>query len=210
MNDTTKKNKLTINASIFRIVLSIGMVLIVVLGFFIWKYGTGYLKDVGANVAKINQESESSNSAVSQLQNLESELKQTSEEQQKAKNIVAQSQGYQFQDQITADIQRFANSSGITIDSFTYSGGTTGDAPAAASGQSAAGQPTSPTAQIAGLTPVTVTIGLKSPLNYASYVAFLHDIEQNSLKMQIAGLSLTSDTSGLTSQDLMIQAYIKK
>lgn len=219
-----KKPALT--APLLRIILSVSMVLIVLVAFGIWKFGYSKISEFAAHVASVSQQANASQNNLSQLQNLQKQLDAHHSTVDKAAAIVAQSQGYHYQNQVTEDLQRFANDAGVSIESYTFSNGTSSNAGASTSAPAAAPAPTSGASSSATATPgasatsgatpapnglktATVTISVKGPINYMNYLRFLNDIQQNSLKMQINGLSLASDNDGLSSQTLTVQVYIQ-
>ena len=212
-----KKPALT--APLLRIILSVSMVLIVLVAFGVWKFGYSKISEFAAHVASVSQQANASQNNLSQLQNLQKQLDAHHSTVDKAAAIVAQSQGYHYQNQVTEDLQRFANDAGVSIESYTFSNGTSSNAGASTSapaGASSSATATPGTSATSGATPApnglktaTVTISVKGPINYMNYLRFLNDIQQNSLKMQINGLSLASDNDGLSSQTLTVQVYIQ-
>lgn len=212
-----KKPALT--APLLRIILSVSMVLIVLVAFGVWKFGYSKISEFAAHVASVSQQANASQNNLSQLQNLQKQLDAHHSTVDKAAAIVAQSQGYHYQNQVTEDLQRFANDAGVSIESYTFSNGTSSNAGASTSapaGASSSATATPGASATSGATPApnglktaTVTISVKGPINYMNYLRFLNDIQQNSLKMQINGLSLASDNDGLSSQTLTVQVYIQ-
>ena len=148
-------------------------------------------------------------SNVKQLEQLNQDLESHKDVVQRAKQIVAESRSYQYQDQIVQDINSFASRAGITVLGYNFSGGS--DTTNSNQGSStpppntdtlgsASAVPQESKANIpAGVKTVTANITLKNPVPYSNFLQFLKLIEQNVTKMQITGISLSPD-SGNPSQ----------
>ena len=193
--------QLRLTATTLRIVLSVTILLIVIAGYFVWQFGHGSITKLAKEVAATNQQATNSGNDLNNLQSIKSQLQNRQETVKKAASLVAESQGYQYQNQITEDLQSFASNAGVTIQSYNFSSSTT-------PGVTTSSAPTSGK-PIAGLKTVTETIALKSPLSYTSYLQFINDIQNNSLRMQISGLSLSVNSDGLSSAALTITAFTK-
>lgn len=189
-----------LTAPILRIILSITLVLITIVGFFIWQTGHNIIANLAGEVAKTNQNATSSANDLSELQSLQSQLDAHKGTAAKAVALIAESKNYQYQNQLTQDLQTFASAAGVTIQSYTY-------ASSSASGGAGSAVPTG-TISIAGLKTVTVTVGLGTPLDYNSYLQFINDIQNNGLHMQVTGLSLSASNGGnLSSEALTVTAF---
>ena len=218
-----KRKGFALTPPLLRVILSVTMILIILLAFGIWQFGYHKLKGVAANVASTNQQANASQDSLTKLQSLQKQLDEHQDTAKKAAEIVATSQGYHYQNQITEDLERCAADAGVSIESYTFSSDSSSGGATSGTSSTPTTTPTTPatggTSQstsggsklpsVSGLKTVTETVSLKSPLSYNNYLRFLYDIQQNSLKMQVTGLSLSQGADGLSSQDLTIQAYIQ-
>jgi hypothetical protein len=158
-----------------------------------------------ANHAKIDAELASNDT--SQLQKLETQLSTYKDVIPRAKEIVASSSNFKYQDQVIKDITNLADSAGITITGYSFTGSATAEA----------GATSTPT--IPGTAPmttaakkVTMTITVKSPLPYDSYLRFLRLIELNVTRLQVTGVNLTPDASNknnITNPSIGIEIFVK-
>ncbi len=115
---------------------------------------------------------------------------------QRVEQVVADTKSYQYQDQIVRDINKYADTAGITILGFNFvqSGVTTKGA--------------------ASTTPKTLTaiITTNNPINYTDFLHFLRLVEANLTKMQVTQIDLQANTdkAGLIdSQTITLQVYVK-
>ncbi|MEO5691414.1 MAG: hypothetical protein ABIQ64_04460 [Candidatus Saccharimonadales bacterium] len=110
------------------------------------------------------------------LQQLKSILKNDQGTIEKTARIVAQSQQYQFQDQVINDVTSYAKRNNIEVLSFDF-----GLKPGAA-----AQDPTSGSTQQKTI----VKVQLSNDIPYDSFLRFLKSLEQNITKMQLTGIAL--------------------
>lgn len=190
-----------------QIVLLVTMLLIVIGGVVIFQFAKTTLGAVAKDAAQTSADAEASQTAVTRLQQTERDLAANQDMVKRASRIAAESREYLYQDQIIKDLNTFANRNGVTIQGIDFGGGST-TAGATTTPSTGAALPT-PTAAPGGLKTVTATITLKSPVNYASFLRFIRDIEQNLTKMQLGSLSLTRGEDGLTSDALTVQVYVR-
>lgn len=111
-----------------------------------------------------------------------------------AAKIVADSNSYQYQNQIVSDINNFAAQAGVTVFGFTFPQTIDMVKP-----------------DSTGLKPLATILTLKSPVAYASYHNFLKLIEQNSTKMQVTDITITPDTTNptlITNPTIGIEVYV--
>lgn len=113
------------------------------------------------------------------LQQLKTTLASDKEAIDKTARIVAESQQYEFQDQVVKDVTSYADKYGIEILSIDF-GTKPGSAPqgAAASTGSAAQQKT------------IVSLQLGNNIPYDSFLRFIKAIENNITKMQLTGIAI--------------------
>lgn len=181
------------------------IVLIVILsgvGFWFFK---GWLASYASDVSTKAQQAETSSSDITTLQRLKTQLEQDSVAVNRTKNIVADSKSYEYQNQIVTDLSTYAKNSGITIESYSFDAGTS----AAGAAAPTAGATPAP----AGLKTTKVSITISNPVKYDTAMRFIHSIELNLTKMQLAGVSLHKDTGAsdnfVTLDPLTVEVYIR-
>ena len=210
------KEKQAFSAVTMRIVLVVVLLLILALmsgGFYV-AYSS--LRTTAEEVAKTQSEAQVSDARVQNLISLERQLKQHTYAIDRAKQIVAESKSYQYQNQIITDLTHYATQAGVSITSFTFEG----DAPVASSG---AAQTTTPATEGAtddatqSATPTgnfkstQVSIQLGETVSYQNLLHFLYLIEQNLTRMQVAAVSMTKGEAAdaVTAQTLNLEVYIR-
>ena len=210
------KEKQAFSAVTMRLVLVVVLLLILALmsgGFYV-AYSS--LRTTAEEVAKTQSEAQVSDARVQNLISLERQLKQHTYAIDRAKQIVAESKSYQYQNQIITDLTHYATQAGVSITSFTFEG----DAPVANSG---ATQTTTPATEGAtddaaqSATPTgnfkstLVSIQLGENVSYQNLLHFLYLIEQNLTRMQVAAVSMTKGEAAdaVTAQTLNLEVYIR-
>ena len=164
----------------------------------------GRLHDVAIDVSHAVVDANASQTNIQTLNILQKELADKQDVIARAGNIVADSQSYQYQNQIINDLNGYASKAGISITNIDFA--------ADASASTAAPSAKSPgVAAPSGLKTSTVSITLQNPVSYNNMLRFIHAIEQNLTKMQISKVGLAKGSSGtdVTSEALTIQVYIK-
>ena len=203
----------------FRAILISSMALLLVAGvsgfYAAQKKLNVYADEISTKVA----EAEASKNSVQRLQSLESELERLKDIRSRASSIVAESQSYQYQNQIITDLSNYAQQSGITISQYNFqavdqqaASGTKPEAPATPeAGASPAAAPGAAGPSVASLKSTVVSISLNPPINYTNLLRFMRSVEQNLTKMQISGISLTpgGDKDEVSTGSLNIEVYIK-
>ena len=226
----TQSSKSPLTATKLRLVLSILLLLILVgmaVGFY---FAYSFLNQTAKTAAETQAEAMSSDARLQNLRQLEAQLKKYEDTIQTAQSIVADSQSYQYQNQIINDITNYANQAGISIVSITFpdsSGSSESNSPApapqaapteppaaAGEGNAEGGSESAPAAAAPAapsIKSVQASIQLGEGVNYNSLLHFVHLIEQNLTRMQISDLSLSggSGESGGSSQNLNIEVYVK-
>lgn len=169
-----KKAELTSTAVSWMLITSI-ILLVVGVGVGSWMMqGVLSSQVVEADHAKID--ADLSQTELQRSITLQSYLAKNKPAIDKAALVVAETQTYQYQNQIVNDIQSYADKAGVTILGYSFP-------------QESA----TPVADPTGLKSVSAALTLKTPLSYTSYVQFLQYIEQNITKMQITNLTLSPD-----------------
>lgn len=163
------------------------------------------LRTYAVEVSKVTAESNSSQNNVQALQKVQEELEKNKEVKERARNIVADNQSYQYQNQIITDLNGYAKKAGVTITNIDFSAGSTAT-------------PTTPTTPKSGTTApapsgvksTSASITLKNPVSYTRLLRFIKSIEDNLTKMQISrvGLARGADNQ-ITSEALSIEVYIR-
>lgn len=129
---------------------------------------------------------------------------------QKAEQIVADSQSYQYQNQIINDLTEYANQAGISITSFTFQETTDGGTTTSSSSNSASSAPTDTQKASSGLKSIPVSIQLGEGVKYENLLHFVYLIEQNLTRMQLSEISFSGgDGSSAGAQTLNLEVYIR-
>lgn len=206
-----------------RMIMAFGLGLwVVVAGVVFWLFH-GQLSTYAADVSKITAEASLSSENIATLQRLENKLEEDRISVDRAKNIVAESKQYVYQDQIIDDLNAYARASGVGIGSYTFTdgnstgqaatGGAAAPAPAAETGGTeAAPEGTEQAAPAdAGLRTTSVSITLRDEASYESVMKFIRSIEQNLTKMQLAGVTLSksAESNNIVANTLTIEVYIR-
>lgn len=154
--------------------------------------------------AEAQAEVEASDTNLAQLMITKHQLEDNKDVVVRAKQIVADSQKYQYQNQIINDLSFYASELGLSVKSFSFQG----DSP-----EQVAANPAQPTAPSGDLKSTIVTIELAGDLTYESTLRYIHKIEQNITRMQVSNVSLSGSAQpsqvGGASQSLNIEVYIK-
>ena len=204
----TAKNMID-NAVRLRLILIVVLLLLVSLTIALGFFGVQYLKAQATEVQQVVYDATNSDRKLQRIQELASELEANQDAAARAKQVVAESKSYQYQDVIIKDLQAMASREGVSITNFNF----TGSGSSTAKGSSATTKPQA-TSSAGGLRSTTVDITLKNPVDYRSLLRFIHYIEQNLTKMQIAkvGLAGAADAdspNAVTSETLTIKVYIR-
>lgn len=211
-------NPLTTSATRLRLSLFVSMSLAIVAIVALVVYGVKYLDSYAAEVNEIVYESSTSNDRLVDVRRQVDELEKNTTAAERAKQIVAESQSYRYQDVIVRDLHSFANKAGIKITNFDFTAGNEASqssgspAPAATPDPDSPAAPTTPAQPTSQLRSTKVNITLDNPTNYRQLLQFIHYIEQNLTKMQIASITLSGspdNESEIVSESLTIEVYIR-
>lgn len=183
-----------------------GIFLLIVGAIFGFTFLGKLLQDRALEVSHAQTDATIGSNNVKQLEQLNNSLKDNQEVVQRAKEIVAESRSYQYQDQIVQDINSFADRVGITVLGYNFSDGNTDTTGSASPAPSPTPPTSSATSDSTAVTPhtsaappgiktVTANITLKNPVPYSNFLKFLKLIEQNVTKMQVTGVSLSPDAA---------------
>lgn len=186
-----------------RLLLSTSLVVVAIGAGVIFALIGGTLRTVATDVSHVAIDADASQNNLQSLTTIQKQLEDKKEVVERASSIVADSQSYQYQDQIITDLGDYATRAGITITNIDFT-------------QAAAGAPataTPPTGMVvpSGVKSTSVSITLKSPVPYENLLRFIHSVEQNLTKMQISKVNISKDTAGngVSSEALTIEVYIR-
>jgi TolA-binding protein len=189
-----------LTATKLRFILSFTLVLIILTTSGVLYFVNTQLRTFATEVSHTTADAAASQTTIATLQQLQQQLSENKEVVERASNIVAESQSYQYQDDIIQDLNDYASRAGITITNFNFD--------AAASSSEGADSPG--IAPPAGINSTLVSITIQNPVVYDNLLRFIKSIEQNLTKMQVATIGLTKDTgSNITTDGLTIEVYIR-
>lgn len=198
-------------AARLRLILSVSLFAIPLIAGGIFYYIYGQLQNVAVNVSHTIVDAQSQQSSVQTLQELQTELNNNKDVIAKANSIVADSQSYQYQDQILNDINGYAAKAGITITNVDFSTASTSSGSASAP-RTGTQQTPAATLTPSGVKTVSVSVTMQNPLGYSNFLQFLRSLEDNLTKMQVQKISLSKGTGGgdsVSSDVLTIQVYVR-
>lgn len=204
------------NARILRIIMLIIMLLLLIGGISGFVFVINMLEQYATQTSKLEAKANAGEINISKLRSLEARLITEQTNVAKAHSIVAESQTYQYQNEVIDDLNEYANESNVSI--IGYSFNTSAEAPSSstpATGNSSTLTPGSSSTLPSGIKATSVTITLESPMPYSRALQFIQQIEQNVTKMQIEGVSLGRANADDPNDDkvelpsLQIQVYIR-
>lgn len=187
-----------------RLILSLSLFVITGIGGAAFTFISENLMNVAVEVSHKVIDANASQDNLQTLKTIQTQLEQKKDVVERARSIVADSQSYQYQDQIITDLSDYAKRSNIEITNMDFSATTqTG---AAATTPSALKVPVP-----SGVKSTSVSITLKNPVNYNNLLQFIYSIEQNLTKMQVSKIGLSKDATGggITSDLLSIEVYVR-
>lgn len=203
--------KLQLNATLARILLSLALVLILLVmtaGFYM---AYNFMKDSAQQVASVQADAKAADKKLQDVRSLSSKLEKYQDSVKKAEKIVAESTSYKYQNQIINDITAYARQAGVGISSFTFQ-----DDSAASGSKSSSSTtsktPTTPSSPSpSGAKSTSVSIQMDKHLNYVRFLQFLHLLEQNLTRMQVANISLAKgeNPQEVESQALKLELYLR-
>lgn len=198
--------KLELNASLARILLAVTLVLLLgaMAGGFYTAYG--FMKTVASDVAQVQSEAKATDTKVQNVLLLEGKLDKHKDSVKKAEQIVAESTSYQYQNQVITDISAYAQQAGVGISSFSFQ-----DTTAKPGASSSSGSTSASSASPAGAKSTSVSVQMAKDLDYTRFLNFLHLLEQNLTRMQVANISVTKGEGRGTvqSQALKLELYLR-
>lgn len=202
--------KRTMTARRLRGLLLVAMLVILVsaVGGFIFVQNqlTGYAQQI----SKLNADAAAGNQNLTTLKKLKQRLEEDTQLVEKTHSIIGD--GAMYTDQVVTSLSEIASRSGATINSIEFNDDATAAAAAPAAG-SAAGTaaPTAPTAAMpSGVSIKNVTVSVKSPLSYETFMNFLVGLETSDLRMQVTNIGLTKDDkANVSTQAFTLEVYVR-
>lgn len=206
-------NFVTVSAERLRLSLSIALGLLTALTIAVCVLGLGALRSVANEVNAVVAEAESVDRQIEATRQKINLYDRNENAAKLASEVVAESESYQYQNEAYNDLLAIAKRAGLTITRYSFSDSVSsgnGQSNPNPAGQQVAGQPETTTAN--GAKPTYITVELKNPVNYRNFLNFLHYIEQNLTKMQIASVSLSSAGGGpetVSTSSVTVEVYIR-
>lgn len=198
-------------ATSLRLTLSISLFAITLLAGVLFYFADRQLQTVATDVSHTVIDASASQNNVQTLQRIQRDLEKYKDVITQANDIVADSQSYQYQDQIVGDLNKYAAKSGITITNLDFAAGA--DTATPGSTNKTPGTTTTPGATApSGVKTTSVAVTMENPIGYSSFLKFLRSIEDNLTKMQVQKISLSkgSGTGDEISSDVLtIQVYVR-
>lgn len=205
-----KREKMT-PAVTMRIVFALSLVLILVgMGGIVY-FGYTMLQGTAEEVSKIQTEAKAVDAKVQNLARLEKEMEKYKDSVAKARQLVAETQQYQYQNQIINDLTTYANQSGVGIEGFTFASGSAGAKSNSGSSGTSGTNNSSGSNSAAGPKSMKVSVRLNEKTDYMALLRFMHLIEQNLTRMQIASVSMSKaeGVGQVSTQTLDVEVYVR-
>lgn len=205
-------NLKNLNAVQLRIVLSILLVVLAGIGAGVFTYGYQQLGLHATAAQEIALQADNSQSSLQAIIAKKAYLEENTEVVKRAHQLVANSQKYEYQDQIINDINEYATKAGLQIASFTFE-----DSNAKTTKTSTATAAPAKTVAPAGVKSTTVSVAIKNPADYDAILRFVNLLQQSLFRMQISkvGLSVADATGAtgiatpVTAETFAIEVYIR-
>lgn len=187
--------------------LSFVMVIVVGLGVAGFIYSKNLLQNEAQETAKISAKAASSNEEIQSLTSAQVVIDKNKDVELKAANLASDSTSYLYQNRITTDISSIASRAGVEVDGIDF----------ATTSAAATATTTPPVTSIltGGVRETTFNVTVKNPVRYDKLMAFIRYIEQNSNKMQISKVSITSiagaqNGAGMVTSDIFtVSVYVR-
>ena len=188
-----------LNAQSFRWVLASIIILAVALSSAAFYIALGSLKAFSSETTSLNQESSLADAKIDSLDAATTYIDQHPDALQQVRSITSNQEKFQYQDDIIQNISNMADSSNLTIERIVFNdtaspevGTIEGTAQQATPGETTVSDTS---VVIPGFSPRTAQIELTDS-SYQDLLNFMYKVENNTLKMYIANLSLSSDSTG--------------
>lgn len=203
--------KKPLTATKLRAMLTVSLFVIAIGGGAVFYFANHQLRSYASGVSEALAKADSSQDSLQTLQAIQSELNNNQDAIKRTAQIVADSKSYQYQNQIIDDLNDYAKRAGITITNIDFPDTVKGQTSAGTSAPAAGTTPALAPAAVPGVKSTSVSITLQNPVNYNHLLNFMHSIEQNLTKMQIASVNVSKDatSSGVTSNVLTLEVYVR-
>ena len=205
-----KREKMT-PAVTMRIVFALSLVLILVgMGVVVY-FGYTMLQGTAEEVSKVQTEAKAVDAKVQNLARLEKEMEKYKDSVAKAQQLVAETRQYQYQNQIINDLTTYASQSGVGIAGFTFASGSAGSKSSSGSSSTSGTGSSAGASTGAGPKSMKVSVRLNEKTDYMALLRFMHLIEQNLTRMQIASVSMskTEGAGQVNTQTLDVEVYVR-
>ena len=205
-----KREKMT-PAVTMRIVFALSLVLILVgMGVVVY-FGYTMLQGTAEEVSKVQTEAKAVDAKVQNLARLEKEMEKYKDSVAKAQQLVAETRQYQYQNQIINDLTTYASQSGVGIAGFTFASGSAGSKSSSGSSSTSGASSSAGASTGAGPKSIKVSVRLNEKTDYMALLRFMHLIEQNLTRMQIASVSMskTEGAGQVNTQTLDVEVYVR-
>lgn len=205
-----KREKMT-PAVTMRIVFALSLVLILVgMGVVVY-FGYTMLQGTAEEVSKVQTEAKAVDAKVQNLARLEKEMEKYKDSVAKAQQLVAETRQYQYQNQIINDLTTYASQSGVGIAGFTFASGSAGSKSSSGSSSTSGASGSTGASTGAGPKSMKVSVRLNEKTEYMALLRFMHLIEQNLTRMQIASVSMSkAEGAGqVNTQTLDVEVYVR-
>lgn len=195
--------KQSLNAVSLRLILVIAMIVMFIASAVLFWLIAGTMRNVAIDTNHTKKDAEVSANTIDNLGRIRETLETNKEVVDRTNRIVAESQSYQYQDQIIEDLNNYARNSGVSITNIDFAD--TAEASTPSEGEASA-EPA-----INGVNSVAANITLNTPVDYVSLLRFLSSIEQNLTKMQVSKVNVAKaeGENEVTSEALTIQVYVR-
>lgn len=153
------------------------------------------LSSYATEVNHLSIDSELNQQSIENAKKLRRVLDENQASVTRAAAIVADTQYYQYQDQIVEDVTSYASASGLTVLGFDFS----------------TNNKTSKS-RVAGVKTVVATVTLQNPVPYNDYLKLLKLIERNLTKMQVTQLDISNDLKApgtISSPVITLEVYVR-
>jgi len=153
------------------------------------------LSSYANEVNHLSIDSELNQQGIENAKKLRRVLDENQENVARAAAIVADTQYYQYQDQIVQDVTSYASASGLTVLGFDFSTANKSN-----------------NSRVSGVKTVVATITLQNPVPYSNYLKLLKLIERNLTKMQVTQLDISNDLKApgtISSPVITLEVYVQ-
>ena len=192
-------NKKWLNASTFRIILSVSLLLILILSSVGFAFAHQILGKYAEEIARKKVDASMSNETISSLQKVQQTIEQKQSLIDKIDTLRADDAFPEFL--IVDQIKTIAKRNDIKISSYSFGSSSTDSTAGGAASPTAGQQLTPATTPAKSSDTVSLTLNFGSVPSYRKYLQFLYDIEQNVPKMRIKGVGVSGSNANQTTTD---------